>query len=134
MVQDDLREGFAIKGQCNLSIRKEGADPVAERGGEAEEGEDVNQAIDMEVVKEALNVEEEEPRNMSRLNARLDSVCHAQDCVGGRVIVPRPKLPGGEKVKTCHVKEDPLCDDLLKELATALQEGYRLVCLGKAVV
>ena len=32
------------------------------------------------------------------------------------------------------VKQDLLCDDLLKELATALQEGDWPVCLGNAVV
>jgi len=35
MVEDNLWEGFAIKGQRDLTIRKEGSDPIAQGQGEA---------------------------------------------------------------------------------------------------
>lgn len=94
----------------------------------------MHQAIDVEVVKEPLDVEQEESCNMTRLYAGLDSVHHAQNGVRGSVVVVGPKLARGEEVEPHCIKQNPLCDNLLKELSTALQERNRLVCLSDAVV
>jgi len=78
MVEDDFWEGFAIKGQCDPSIREEGADPVTERWGETEDAEDVYKVVNVEVVKESLDIEEEEGRDVAALDACLDHMDHAQ--------------------------------------------------------
>ena len=56
--------------------------------GKAEEREDMNQAIDMEVVEETLYVEEKEGSDVSCLDAGLCRVRHGQDGVDGGVAVP----------------------------------------------
>ena len=81
MVQDDFREGFAVKGEGNPPVSEEGVNPCTQLGCEAEDGEDVNQAVDMEVVKESLDVEKEEACNPATFNACLDHVSHAEDSV-----------------------------------------------------
>jgi len=57
MVKDHFREWFSIKQQCNLAIREERPNPVTQGGGKAQQPEDVDKVTDMEVVKEALDVE-----------------------------------------------------------------------------
>jgi len=77
MVEDDFREGFAIKGQCDPTIREEGADPVTEGWGETKDAEDVYKAVNVEVVKESLDIEEEEGRDVATLDTCLDRMDHA---------------------------------------------------------
>ena len=88
----------------------------------------------MEVVKKPLNIKEEEARDVTSFDASLYRVDHTQDGVRSCMVVPRPKLSGGEEVESRCVKQDPFSDDLLKEFATALQEGYQPVGLGSMVV
>ena len=56
VVQDNIRKGFAIKCKGDASVSKKGADPVTECQVEAKKAEDVGKAIDVEVVKETLDV------------------------------------------------------------------------------
>jgi len=77
MVQDNFREGFAIKGEGDAPVSEEGADPCTQFGCKTKDGEDVNQVTNMEVVKESLDVEEEEACNPTTFDACLDCVGHA---------------------------------------------------------
>jgi len=108
MVQDDFREGFAIEGQGDPTIRKEGADPVAKGWGEPEGAENVHKAVNVEVVEKSLDIEEEEGRDMATLDARLDRMDHAQHSVGRRVVVAGSKLTGGEELEARSVEKDAL--------------------------
>ena len=50
------------------------------------------------------------------------------------MVVPGAELTGGEEVEMSSIQQDALGDDLLKEFATALQEGYRTVGLCNLVI
>ena len=133
MVEDDFGEGFAIKGQCDLSICEERPDPVAERQGEAQKSEHMDQVADMEVVKETLDVKKEEGGNLSAFDACLDCMDHAKDGVRCCVVVMGSKLVGGEEMETCSI-EDLFRDNPLQEFTTALKEGDGAVCLRDLVI
>jgi len=75
VVQDDFRERFAIEGKSDPLIREEGANPITQGVGEAKEGENVDQAADMEVVEESLDIKQEETSNVARFDTSLDGVC-----------------------------------------------------------
>jgi len=81
VVQDNFREGFAIKGEGNTPVSEEGANPCTQLGCKTEDGEDVNQAIDVEVVKETLDIKKEEACDPAAFDARLECVGHAKDGV-----------------------------------------------------
>jgi len=134
MVEDDFGEGFAIKGQCDPSIREERPDPVAERRGEAQKSEHVDQAADMEVVEETLDVKKEEGGNSSAFDTRLDRMDHAKDGVRCHVVVTGSKLAGGEEMEMCGIEEDSFQDNPLQEFTTALKEGDGAVRLRDPVI
>jgi len=134
VVQNDLGEGLAIEGEGDAAIREERAHPFAQFRGEAEECENMNKAVDVEVVEESLDVKEEEACNLPTLDAHLDRMGHAQDSIGGSMVVAGPKLVRGEEVEPRGVQQDAFRHDTLKELATALQEGYRPVRLRDPVI
>jgi len=71
----------------------------------------MDQAVDVEVVKEPLDVKQEEGSDSSAFDAGLDSVGHAKDGVRRRVIVPGSELTRGEKVETGSIEENPFGDD-----------------------
>jgi len=77
VVEDDLREWFTIEGQSDPAIRKERADPVAQGWGKTQEAKDMDQAADVEVVEESLDVKKEESGNMTAFDTGLDCVDHA---------------------------------------------------------
>ena len=79
MIQDDFGEGLAIESEGDASICKERMHPVTEGGGEAEKSKDMNKAANVKVVKEPLDVKEEQASNPATFDTCLDSVCHAQD-------------------------------------------------------
>jgi len=106
VIEDNLREGFAIERQRDLTIREEGSDPIAKRQGEAEDAEDVDQMADMQVVEEALDVKKEEGSNSATLHAHLNCMHHAQYSIRSRVIVAGPKLLGGEELEARGIEED----------------------------
>jgi len=47
VVEDDLREGFAVEGQHDPTVCEERSDPLTQRRGEAQDAENVDQAADM---------------------------------------------------------------------------------------
>jgi len=134
MVEDNLQEGFAIEGQCDPTICKEGPDPIAQRWGKAQNAEDVDQAADMQVIEEALDVKKEEGSDASTFNAGLDCVDHAQDSIRCRVVVTGSKLAGGKELEAHSIKEDALRDYPLQEFTTALKEGNGAVRLCNPVI
>jgi len=103
MIQDNFGEGFTIECEGDVSIYEERANPVAERQCKAQKGKDMDNAADMEIVKEALNVEEEETSHPSAFDASLDCVCHAEDCVSRCMIIPQAELASRKEVKMCSI-------------------------------
>ena len=79
MIQDDFGEGLTIESEGDASIREERTHPVTEGGGKAKKSEDMNKAADVKVVKEPLDVKEEQASNPATFDTHLDCVCHAQD-------------------------------------------------------
>lgn len=65
MIQFHLWEGFSVEGHGDPSICEERTDPVAQGLRKAQEGEDVDEAIDMEVVKRTPYVEEDKSGNVT---------------------------------------------------------------------
>ena len=63
----------------------------------------MDQAVDMEVVEEPLNVKEKEACHMPRLDTCLDRVHHAQDRVGSSMVIPRPELPWGKELEVLQL-------------------------------
>ncbi len=120
----------SIERQLDVSIREERADPFTKRRGEAEVPEDSDSAWDIEVVKEALDVKEEDQHNIAHFDRGLGMVHKAQGSICGRVIISRPKLRGREDVIMVGVRKDAFGNDLLQEFATAFQEADGMVGLG----
>ena len=58
----------------------------------------------MKVIKEPLYVKQEEASDMTSLEARLDSVDHAEDSVRGCMVVLGSELSRREEIKTCRVQ------------------------------
>ena len=108
MVEYHFREGFAVKGQRDPTIREEGPDPITQRGGEPEDAEDVDQVVDMQVVEETLDVKEEEGSDSACFDACLDCMDHAQYSIRCRMVVVGPKLTGGKELEARGIKEDAL--------------------------
>ena len=52
----------------------------------------MDQSVNMKVIKEPLDVKQEEAGDMSCFDAGLDCVGHAKDHISGCVIVPGAKL------------------------------------------
>ena len=134
MVEDNLREGFAIEGQRDPAIREEGPDPVAQRQGKTQDAEDVDQAADMQVIEETLDVKEEEGSDSATFNAGLDCMDHAQDSVRCHMVVAGPKLAGGKELEARGIEEDALRDNLLQEFTTALKEGNGVIRFRNLVI
>ena len=65
MIQFHLWEGFSVEGHDDPSICEERTDPVTQGLRKAQEGEDVDEAIDMEVVKRTPYVEEDKSGNVT---------------------------------------------------------------------
>jgi len=64
----------------------------------------MDNVANVEVVKETLDVEEEEAGSPAAFDAGLDSVCHAQDCIGHCMIVTQAKLAGRKEMKMCSIQ------------------------------
>jgi hypothetical protein len=82
----------------------------------------VDEASRAEVVKEALDVEEDCGGNTVRGNARVDEVVQVARAINCTAKVPAAKLERGKDVKSVEVGHDSFGDDLFKELANTLQE------------
>ena len=94
VIEGDLWEEIAVKAQRNASVREEQADPAAEGRVEAKVGEEEDEAVDMEIVEEALDVEQQEGCDMPRLHAGLRGVDQRQARVRGAVVVSGAELGG----------------------------------------
>ena len=134
MVQDNLRQRFAVKRQCDLTISKKKADPGTESQVEAKDLKDMGQMINMKVVKETLNVKKKEASDMACLYISLDGMHSAEDHISGHVVVVGPELPCREELEASGVQQNSLCNDFLEEFTTALQERDQVICLCNAII
>ena len=80
----------------------------------------MDQAADVEVVEEPLDVKKEESSNVTAFDTSLDCVDHAQDHVTCCMIIAGPKLSEGEQLEACSIEQDAFRDDSLQEFTTAL--------------
>ena len=82
-----------------MSVSQKGADPVAHGRVKAEKAKDVHKVINVKVVKEALDVKEEECCDSTTLDTGLNCMCHAENHISSSVIVTGAKLFGREEVE-----------------------------------
>jgi len=134
VIQDDFWERLAIESQGDASVSQKGVDPVAHGRVKAKEAKDVHKAINVKVVKEALDVEEEECCNSTTLDTGLNCMCHAENCISSGVIVVGAKLFGWEEVETRSIEQNLFGNDLFQEFATALKERDWPVSLHHPVI
>jgi len=120
VVQDHFGEWVAVECEGDPPISEERSDPCAEVRGKTEEGKNVNKASDVKIVEEALDIKQEEAGDPTALDARLNSMSHAQDGIGRGVVVARPKLMGGKEVIPCRVQKNAFGHNPFQELTTAL--------------
>ncbi|KAI0283844.1 hypothetical protein BC826DRAFT_1109973 [Russula brevipes] len=122
------------KGEAGGARGKEGCHPGDQLLAEAHEVEEVEGMIDIDVVEEAQDVEEEEGACAFGFDGSLSVVDNTHCSIDCTVVVMATELVGINEEGGIGLIHDPSSDDLLKELATALEKGNGPVCLGGAVV
>jgi hypothetical protein len=116
------------------STLKERKRPLAYILGEAEVPEDVGHAFWVDIVEEAGYIEQEERSRMVGGPCGLNPVDQSRDGVYHAVSWSRAELGHGKEIMCLDVVIYPFGDNLFQDLAHALHQRYRAVCLWGTVI
>ena len=94
----------------------------------------MKEAGGMEIVKEALNVEEQDGGDMAKLDRGLSQVGQVCGPIDGGAVISAAKLEGREEGVSIDIGKETRSDNFLKQLPTGLQEGDRVIGLGLGVI
>jgi hypothetical protein len=126
--------GEGVEGKGGGALEKEGGGPGHEGGRETEKAESVKEARGMEVVEEALNVEEQGGGDVAELDRRLSQVGQVRGAINGGTVIPAAELEGREEGVGVDVGKESWGNNLLEQLPTGLQEGDGAIGLSLGVV
>ena len=93
--------------------------PSNEGGREAIQAEGVEEAWRVDVVKEALDVEEESCGNMTVGDGRLGQVGQVCSAINGRTVVLAAELQGAKEREYIEVGHEALGDNFFQKLAAS---------------